>query len=123
MLSLPMLGGMDNVPAELRDFASAKRPLRPSKCCSFGGCPMAIVLSMHDEGGAGGRAADTGSLVHAAVKAFHSTSGAGRVAAGQAALRAAREQFPAGDEEKGLRVFGSYAEDKANAEAEVVWLL
>ncbi len=104
---------------ELLSFASASRPLRPSRVAKFLACPMGVVLSMHEES-SGGRAAQTGSLVHAAADAFHKSK-EDRTAAGLAALEAARAKFPYGDEEKAREIFRSYSSDPENEKAQVLW--
>lgn len=83
---------------------------------------MSVVLTMHDEG-LGGVSAQTGNLVHDAAEAYHKEKGtqSDRVAAGLAALAAAREQFPQGDAEKATTIFGSYAADPENQNAVVLW--
>ena len=84
---------------------------------------MSVVLVMHEES-EGNQAAQTGNLVHTAADAYHKTKGgseADRVAAGLAALDAAREKFPAGDATKARTIFRSYVEDEENSRAVVVW--
>ncbi len=108
------------VHTDLLEFGSDARPLRPSKLSDFLSCPMQVVLTQNEDGNK--VAADTGSLVHAAAHAYHTTkeSEAERIAAGQAALLAAREKFPQGDEAKAIEIFRSYSLDQANVYADVV---
>ncbi len=82
---------------------------------------MSVVLVMHEES-PGNRAAQTGNLVHSGAERYHKTNGteADRVAAGKAALEAARVKFPDGDEAKARQVFASYVADKENQKAQVV---
>ena len=107
---------------ELSTFGSAVRPLRPSKIGKLLGCAMSVVLTMHDER-EGGAKAQTGNLVHSAAMWYHKTEGteAARIEAGLAALEEARGKFPEGDEAKARSIFASYAADKANRDAKVLW--
>lgn len=108
--------------ADLSSFGGPSRPLRPSRVAKLVSCGMQVVLDQHSEE-AGGKAAQTGNLVHDAAEWYHKTTGAqeARVAAGLAALEAARVQFPDGDNEKARKIFGQYTQDKKNQDAEVVW--
>jgi hypothetical protein len=107
---------------DLTSFGSDSRPLRPSRVAKLLGCAMQIVLDLHGES-AGGKAAQTGNLVHDAAEWYHKTTGQeeARVAAGLAALEKAREQFPKGDAEEAVKIFRRYAADPKNRDAEVVW--
>jgi hypothetical protein len=110
-----------------RLFGSRKYPLRPSKLIQFVRCPMSAFLSMTDDEGVGGQAADTGNLVHAAAAVYHrlkadGVSDAKRLEAGLAELDAAREKFPAGDAAKAAAIFRSYAADPENSQAETPWV-
>lgn len=104
---------------DLTEFATEKRPLRPSRVASFLLCPMRVVLDPDEE--CAKPAADTGSLVHEAARVFHTTTEADRVAAGQAALLAARDKFPHGDAERASEIFRAYSADQKNRDAVVVW--
>lgn len=106
----------------LVEFGTDARPLRPSKCAKLLSCAMQTILDIHAEDNAG-KAAQTGNLVHDACEVFHKTFATQeeRVAAGLAAIEQARAQFPQGDEAKARKIFGLYAADKENQEAEVVW--
>lgn len=108
--------------ADLRDYATDKRPIRASAVEKFLACPMSIVLSLCDED-EGGEAAQTGNLVHSGAHAFHTLKGelADRIAASQAALEAAREKFPEGDAKKAAKILANYTKDSANQTAEVEW--
>jgi RecB family exonuclease len=107
----------------LRKFATAEHPLRPSKVADVLACPLSYILSMHEEDSNGGVAAQTGNLIHRAVDAFHKTTDReARVAAGVAALEAAREKFPGGDAKKAQKIFTAYAADPENADARVKWV-
>lgn len=99
----------------LREFGSAKMPLRPSKLSYAVTCPMSSFLSMFDGDRPSGAAADTGNLVHSAAAAYH-RAGNDREA-GIAALAAARDAFPAGDPEKAGAIFRKYADDPRNQTA------
>ena len=111
-MPMPMLS------VDLSNFASEARPLRPSKIEKFLACPMSVVLSAWDED-SGGKAAQTGNLIHDAAEAYHNAK-ADRVAAGLTALAAARQAFPLGDAEKAERIFRLYAADPKNSEAVVL---
>ncbi len=79
---------------------------------------------IHEES-EGGPAAQTGNLVHDAAEWFHkhaSKTQEERVAAGLAALEAARAEFPDGDPAKARQIFGAYAADPINQRAEVKWI-
>jgi hypothetical protein len=117
MLALPVI---TTVHPEMRQFATAARPLRPSRVGKFLRCPMSVVLQMAAES-AGNAAAQTGNLVHDAVEAYHKTKEA-REAAGLAALERARAQFPEGDAEKAKAIFARYAKDPRNQNAVVPWV-
>lgn len=108
--------------ADMLTFGSESRPLRPSKVAKFLACPMSVLLTIHEQR-EGGKAAQTGNLVHSGAEAFHKTIGTEgeRIAAGLAALDAARAEFPEGDEEAAIKIFRSYAADKTNANAVVPW--
>lgn len=107
---------------DLRDYATDKRPIRASAVEKFLACPMSIVLSLCDDS-EGGEAAQTGNLVHSGAAAFHKLKGelTDRIAASQAALEAAREQFPEGDAKKASVILANYTADSANQKAEVEW--
>lgn len=113
---------LNQVHDDLRTFGSASRPLRPSKIGKLLSCAMQIVLDMYDET-PGGKAAQTGNLVHTAAEWYHKTTGVeeARVAAGLEALEKARDKFPAGDDTAARTIFAAYAADKENRDAEVVW--
>jgi hypothetical protein len=111
------------VDPELLSFGSESRPLRPSRVAKFLACPMSVVLVMHEEDSGGGRAAQTGNLLHDAAEHYHKCKGTEeeRITAGFAALEVARTQFPEGDAAKARQIFGSYIADKENQRAEVLW--
>lgn len=123
MIELPLLSPT-RVHGDCAVFASAEKPLRPSRLGSFLKCPMSVLLSHWFEEEEGGKAADTGNLVHAAAAEYHRTEGspAARLGVGLDALAAAVGKFPAGDAERARTIFRSYANDPANQNAVVRWV-
>lgn len=109
----------------LRDFATSKYYLRPSKVADFISCPLAVMLEFGPATDTlGGVAAQTGNLVHTGVQAYHTQTGEenDRVAAGLAALAAAREKFPQGDQTRANRIYTNYTRDPKNITAKVKWV-
>jgi len=103
-------------------FGSEDWPLRPSKLKSLVSCPMSVYLDGimigDDEGGPG---AQTGSVVHAGVEAFHRTMGdpITRREEATAAARAALPTFPAANENNAFRWLSAYTNDTQNITANV----
>jgi hypothetical protein len=97
----------------LESFGSADRPLRPSALdllvrCSFRAASMHLQL-IGDESG---KAADTGSLAHAGVAAWHLNDSE---AAGLDAMRLALPEFPLADEAEAKLIYKHYVADPRNA--------
>ena len=109
---------------DLVTFGSQGRPLRPSKVASLLACPMSLVLAQYAES-EGGKAAQTGSLMHAGVDAYHKSpetlTEAERIQRGIDALAAAREKFPAADSARSRTLYDAYVADKTNSQAIVRW--
>lgn len=102
----------------LEDFGGPANPLRCSKLDTVVKCPISVVLSMGEAEDEGGKAAQTGSLAHLAVAAFHLEPDLQRkVQAGLAALRDGLPRFPHGDPEDATRHFQGYAGDPRNLNA------
>jgi hypothetical protein len=106
----------------LATFGTDARPLRPSGLAWLIRCPVKTILDIatdvHDEGGP---AAQTGSLVHAGVEAFHrEVDGAKKVAAAVAAMQQAAGRFPLADHNEARLYLEPYLCDPRNATADVV---
>lgn len=102
----------------MKDFGSAKHPLRPSQLpylvlCSWRAVAREMKMLVNESGAA----ADLGSAVHLAVAAFH--KGAKEVDA-LATMRDASAAFPLADLKEAERIFSRYAEDPRNRDAKVV---
>lgn len=108
---------------DLIEFGTEAWPLRPSKLGQLVKCPMAIVLSRYEER-EGGAAAQTGSVVHAAVEVFHREVGTvdHRIGKGVEALTQALAVFPEANERPARNWFAAYAADPKNQLADVRWL-
>lgn len=111
------------------EIATKKFPLRASALPKLNDCPASVFMSAEfwqlnfDDDEGGGAAAQTGNLVHSGAAVYHTMTDAdiaARLEAGMAALEAAREKFPLGEVGRAKKIFKAYAEDKENAEAEVV---
>jgi hypothetical protein len=102
------------------DFATAEKPLRPSGLTWLVSCPVKVVLDMYaTEEDTGGPAAQTGSLVHAGVEAFHlEPDQAKKVAAAVAAMQRSAAEFPLADPTEARLYFEPYALDPRNVVAE-----
>jgi hypothetical protein len=78
-----------------------------------------LYLGEADDGS--GEAADTGSLVHLGVAAYHRAGSQEKgVEAGYAAMRDGLERFPLADSAEAERHFEAYSRDPRNQDAEVV---
>jgi hypothetical protein len=98
-------------------FGSAARPLRPSALTWLVACPVKSLLDI-DEIDSSGPAAQTGSLVHAGIEAFHlETDDAQKVAAAVAAMQRAAAEFPLADPAEARRYIEPYVCDPRNAGA------
>lgn len=126
LLVLQTIPALSPVPDVMRDFGSAKRPLRPSSLVRVGACPMSAVLNDDMVNDDGNGAAQTGNLIHAAAAAFHraasSMTATARTEEGLAALEAARLKFPDGSYPKAVETFRAYAADPENIEADCPWV-
>lgn len=93
-------------------FGTREMPLRPSSLGKLMKCPMSVLLPYFEDGG-GNEGAQTGSVVHAAVEAFHN----GRSV--EEATAAALATFPKAVEEKARGWIAAYVADPANKSAVV----
>lgn len=102
-------------------LATIDNPLRASKVSQFISCPMSVILSEEQEGG---QAAQTGSLIHAAIAEYHTAGGeqGERVERAKKALERARQSFPKADEGEAWDIVKRYVADKANQEAKTPWV-
>lgn len=107
----------------LREFGTAKYPIRASNIRKIVTCNMESVLELigelTDSAGAG---AETGTITHAAVEAFHREQGnvEAKTMAGLVALRDATKRNPLGDEKEASIYFAHYANDPRNQNAEFI---
>lgn len=115
-IELPMYAGTH---PDFRDYATDRRPLRPSALGQLLKCPMSGFLVWQAGDELGNTAAQTGNLVHSAAAEFHRTVGDldVRTGAGLAALQRAREEFPGGDPEKAVAIYTAYSRDPKNQTA------
>lgn len=103
---------------KLINFGTAQMPLRPSSLDALIRCPLSIALQLIDSiESTSGPAADTGSLTHAAVAAWHLNDR--KLEVGLAAIRDSLPKFPLGDPQDAERFFRCYVEDPRNNIAEV----
>lgn len=94
------------------------RPLRPSALAWFVKCPVKVVLDMWECDDDAGPAAQTGSLVHAGVEAFHLERDASKkVAAAVAAMQRAAGEFPLADPTEARLYIDPYLCDPRNQNA------
>lgn len=105
----------------LTDFGTESRPLRPSQLAWLARCPVQVVLAMEEPEESGGPAAQTGSLVHAAVAAFHlEPDTVKKVAAAVAELQRAAAEFPQADPQEARLYLEPYLCDPRNTQAKTV---
>lgn len=110
------------MPPALAEFGSAARPLRASALSWLVKCPVQSVMQMLEpEDDAGGPAAQTGNVVHAAVAAFHLEPDTGKkVAAAVAELQRAAAEFPQADPAEARLYLEPYLCDPRNQTARIV---
>ncbi len=104
----------------LEDFGTPEKPLRPSALAWLMKCGVKVVLGF-DELEESGAAADTGSVVHAAVAAFHLEPDVTRkVAAAVAEMQRtlAANTFPKADPNEARLYLEPYVIDPRNVNAE-----
>jgi len=98
-------------------FGTAEYPLRPSTLGKLIKCPMSVLLTYFGDS-EGNQGAQTGSVVHAGVEAFHL---AGNTTQGvKEAVRLALQQYPEADRDKVRRWIDAYVTDPTNRAAFVV---
>lgn len=106
-------------------FASKDKPLRCSKLAAIAKCSIRVymleLLEYEDEGK---ESAQTGSLVHAGVQAFHLTKGGLKLREKAAwdAIAATRSKFPLADETEVRLFITPYMSDMRNITAEFYML-
>lgn len=102
-------------------FASKEYPIRCSKLASIPKCSMRVyMLGVLDcDDGEGGTSAQTGSLTHAGVSAFHLTEGSVKVREQAAwdAIAKSRTLFPLADETEVRLFITPYMKDMRNIRA------
>jgi len=99
-------------------FGSETCPVRASRLPALLRCPLNAVLEMLGENSSG-PAADTGSAVHKAAAAYHTTAKRD-VAASLAEMRTFLPEYPLADLGTAEQQFRHYAADPRNQEANVV---
>lgn len=102
-------------------FGDATNPIRCSRLASIGRCPLRVFILefLDSEDDEGGPTAQTGSLTHAGVAAFHQTTGGKdtRVAAAWNAIAATRAKFPLADADEVRLFITPYMNDPRNLNA------
>ena len=105
---------------KLCEFGTEACPLRPSALAWLIKCPVKVMLDFDTEDN-GGPAAQTGSMVHAGIEAFHiEKDDAKRVAAAACIAASAAAEFPLADPNEAKLYITPYMLDPRNAAAEVV---
>jgi hypothetical protein len=106
---------------ELPLFGSAEAPLRCSSLDALNRCAMQkVLLYLGEAEDVSRQAAETGSVVHAGVAAYHRDGGHEEgVEAGYAAMRDCLDRFPLADVAEAGRHFEAYVLDPRNQTAEV----
>lgn len=110
---------------DLSLYGTAAYPLRPSGLSKLVRCGVQVIgellADFRDESGV---AADTGSVTHAAVEAFHRADGdtAKRTQAGLDAIQAGLSKFPKAEKDDARIYFAHYANDPRNQRAEIIAL-
>lgn len=94
-------------------------PLRPSSLLRLIQCPKSFMAALELERQSKA-AADTGSLLHAAVEAYHRSKNNKKK--GEAALQDKLSDFPKADTKKAAKWYAQYTEDKKNQTAVVTHL-
>lgn len=105
----------------LTTIATADCPLRASQLDKLVRCPLYGLTVLSPDVDTSGPAADTGSIVHAAVAAFHREKELSRKgSAAVAEIQRAALQFPLGDTHEAGLYLTPYITDPRNAAAEVI---
>lgn len=105
----------------LKEFATSKYPLRSSHLRKIVTCNMESILELlgdlQDDAGA---AAQTGTITHSAIEAFHREQRdvTEKTVAGMTALRDATKRNPLADDKEASIYFAHYANDPRNQSAE-----
>lgn len=102
-------------------FGTAEHPLRPSALNWVVRCPVYAVLQFLEAEDSSGPAAQTGSLVHEAVAAFHLEPDASKkIAAAVSTLQSAAKKFPLAESNEARLYLEPYVSDPRNANAEIL---
>ncbi len=104
--------------ADLRNYGDRDHPLRPSSLDALTRCPLQAALKFLGDSDTSGAAADTGSMTHAAVAAWHNNDKS--VEAALTAIADSQDRFPLGDAKEAARFFTDYESDPRNQDAKVV---
>lgn len=103
----------------LWQFGTEQNPLRCSALDLLNKCPMQkVLLYLGEADGTTREAAETGSLAHAGIAAYHRAGG--QVEAGQQAMADCLDQFPLASPAEAERHFADYCQDPRNQEADIV---
>ncbi len=103
---------------DLSKFGTDEMPLRPSKLGDMAKCPMSVVLRYCDTD-EGNPAAQTGSIVHDVIEAYH--RGATQKEA-LARIKPLEQRFPLGDPDKARKWATAYFTDTENIGAKIEFL-
>lgn len=99
------------------NYGDASNPLRPSRLSTLWQCLYRATVEADGMRGDDSRAADTGSVVHAAVARFHAGAA---VEEALAAMKGDLATFPLADIDDAALSFRPYAADPRNSSAKVV---
>jgi RecB family exonuclease len=106
---------------DVTKFGTRDLPIRPSSAGKLVKCPMSVILSyFEDSDGGGNQGAQTGSVVHRGVEAFHRAGG--DAVAAKEALAEALKTFPEANRDKAANWLAAYVADPTNQAATVVAL-
>jgi hypothetical protein len=94
----------------LSDFATEEHPIRASNLCTLARCVMDAVMRWNKDDG-GGVEAQTGSMVHAGVQAYHEANRNERV--GYAVMASSTQEFPLADSAKARLHYQRYVQFEA----------
>lgn len=103
-------------------FGTKAHPIRPSKLDKVAKCQvLGLMLVMEADDELGGKAAQTGQLVHVGAATFHNEPDPERkVQAGLVELQSSLSKFPLGDIAEAEKHYLCYVADPRNANAKVI---